>query len=389
MSVAEASERWGVSPRQVQRLLAGKRIPGARKYGRSWMVPADAEKPLDPRRENTPPSRSLSADLVDLIAATTLPMPEDDPYDILHAVKEERLRLQYQGELAYLRGDFSETLGCYHRTEGDTAARLRASMMAVAAAISLGDYRTYTQIERYLKGWVKAEPGSDMAFIAELALASVAVSVTAPHMVPDWLKDGDFSARPVLAAPYTFYLRAKYFQCIGRYDAMLAVAQTALALSPSKQGMTFPDIYLRVICAIACHHLERDDEARRWLLRAMHLCLPQGFISPFAEVVTQLGGLVEWCLEREFPEHYDAVIGQWKRTVKNWITFHNQFTKDNITLILSLREYHIAIQVARHVPYAKIAEQHCISVGRLKNIVLEIYEKLYISSRDELARYVI
>jgi len=30
-----------------------------------------------------------------------------------------------------------------------------------------------------------------------------------------------------------------------------------------------------------------------------------------------------------------------------------------------------------------------ISVGRLKNIMLEIYEKLFISSRDELAQYVL
>jgi len=60
-----------------------------------------------------------------------------------------------------------------------------------------------------------------------------------------------------------------------------------------------------------------------------------------------------------------------------------------ITLILSLREAHLAQMVARRVPYAKIARQHNISVGRLKNIMLEIYEKLHISSRDELAQYVL
>ena len=169
---------------------------------------------------------------------------------------------------------------------------------------------------------------------------------------------------------------------------MLAVAQTALTLSTSEQGITFFNIYLQVTCAIACHQFERDDAARRWLLEAMRMYLPHGFITPFAEIVTQMGGLVEQCLEHEFPDHYNAVIDQWERTVKNWITFHNEFTKDNITLILSLREYHIAILVARRVPYAQIAKRHCISVGRLKNIILEIYGKLYISSRDELAKYV-
>jgi DNA-binding CsgD family transcriptional regulator len=41
------------------------------------------------------------------------------------------------------------------------------------------------------------------------------------------------------------------------------------------------------------------------------------------------------------------------------------------------------------VPYKEIAKRFNISVGRLKNIMLEIYEKLYISGRDELAQYVL
>lgn len=388
ITVLEAAERWGVSVRQVQRLLADNRIPGVKKYGRSWMIPADAEKPLDLRKEKCLPQKSLSADLAAVIAATTVPMPDHRPDAILDTLKEERLRLQYEGELAYLRGDFKRTMYCFHKTEGDDAARLRASLMAVAAAISLGDYRRYMEIDAYLRAFMKDGKDGDLSAMAELALASVAVSVTAPNMVPDWLKEGDFGTRPVLTKPYTLYLHAKYFLCTGRYEAMLAVAQTALTLSSPEKGITFPDIYLQVTCAIACHNLEREDAARRWLLSAMRICLPHGFITPFAEVVTLLGGLVEQCLEQEFPDYYNAVIGQWERTVKNWITFHNQFTKDHITLILSLREYHIATLVARRVPYAKIAKQYCISVGRLKNIMLEIYGKLYISGRDELAKYI-
>jgi DNA-binding CsgD family transcriptional regulator len=118
----------------------------------------------------------------------------------------------------------------------------------------------------------------------------------------------------------------------------------------------------------------------------MALTLSHGFITPFAEVVTAFGGLIERCLERVFPVYYGAVLGQWRRTWKNWILFHNQFTKDNITLMLTLREYHIAVLAARRVPYAKIAEQYHISVGRVKNIMLEIYEKLLISGRDELSK---
>jgi DNA-binding CsgD family transcriptional regulator len=350
------------------------------------MIPADAEKPDDPRREKKGPDTTLSSDLNDVIAATTLPMPSHDPDAVLDTITEERLRLQYEAELSYLRGDFQRTIRCYQRTAGDNAARLRSCPIAIAAAISLGDYRTYAEIDAYLRE--KADKGGGAAAFAELALTTAAISVIAPNMVPEWLKAGDFSALQPQARPNALYLRAKYFHCVGQPEAMLAVAQTVLTLSAPERGITTTDIYLRVTCAVACRALGREDEAKRWLLETMGLALPHGFITPFAELVTALGGLMEQCLEQAYPQYHDAVLRQWGRTWKNWISFHNQFTKDNITLMLSLREYHMALLVARRVPYAKIANEYHISVGRLKNIMLEVYEKLLISGRDELSKYI-
>ncbi|MCQ6563868.1 helix-turn-helix domain-containing protein [Paenibacillus mendelii] len=49
MSVKEASERWGISERRVQKLCEEDRIPGVVRFGRSWAMPKDAEKPFDGR----------------------------------------------------------------------------------------------------------------------------------------------------------------------------------------------------------------------------------------------------------------------------------------------------------------------------------------------------
>jgi len=210
ISAAEASERWGVSLRQVQQLLAAKRIPYAKKFGRSWMIPSDAVKPADLRREKKLSEQSLSFQLAHMIEATSISMPTHDPDAIFNIVKEEKPRLQYEADLAYLRGDFAYTMRCYNKTEGNEAARLRASLAAVAAAISLGDYPAYLKIEAYLKSYVDTSSGSDVSASAELVLASVAVSVAAPKMVPEWLAEGDFSALPPQTNPsYMLYLRAK------------------------------------------------------------------------------------------------------------------------------------------------------------------------------------
>ena len=49
MTAQEAAEKWNVSLRWVQRLCKGKRIDGAMNINRVWLIPKDAEKPLDGR----------------------------------------------------------------------------------------------------------------------------------------------------------------------------------------------------------------------------------------------------------------------------------------------------------------------------------------------------
>lgn len=44
MTLKEASEKWGVTPRQINYLCAGGRIPGAVKKATIWLIPKDAEK---------------------------------------------------------------------------------------------------------------------------------------------------------------------------------------------------------------------------------------------------------------------------------------------------------------------------------------------------------
>ena len=53
VSIREASYRWGVSERRVNQSCAEGRSPGVSRVGRPRALPADAEKPSDPRIKNT------------------------------------------------------------------------------------------------------------------------------------------------------------------------------------------------------------------------------------------------------------------------------------------------------------------------------------------------
>ena len=49
MTLKEAGEKWGVTPRRVNYYCAGGRIHGAVKMATIWLIPKDAEKPVDMR----------------------------------------------------------------------------------------------------------------------------------------------------------------------------------------------------------------------------------------------------------------------------------------------------------------------------------------------------
>nr|WP_288974547.1 DNA-binding protein [uncultured Shuttleworthia sp.] len=48
---AEMSKVWKISSRRISFLCSQGRVPGAEKKGKTWLMPKDAEKPIDPRKK--------------------------------------------------------------------------------------------------------------------------------------------------------------------------------------------------------------------------------------------------------------------------------------------------------------------------------------------------
>ena len=51
LSSAEMAKKWNVSQRRVAVFCKEGRVKGAVLIGRMWMIPKDAEKPVDARRK--------------------------------------------------------------------------------------------------------------------------------------------------------------------------------------------------------------------------------------------------------------------------------------------------------------------------------------------------
>lgn len=54
ISVKEASGRWNITERWVQKLCEEERIEGVMRFGRLWMIPKDAVRPDDLRKHKQP-----------------------------------------------------------------------------------------------------------------------------------------------------------------------------------------------------------------------------------------------------------------------------------------------------------------------------------------------
>ena len=54
LTTVEMSEKWNITPRRIGVLCSQNRIDGVIKKGKTWLIPADANKPMDARiKKNT------------------------------------------------------------------------------------------------------------------------------------------------------------------------------------------------------------------------------------------------------------------------------------------------------------------------------------------------
>ncbi len=47
----EASQKWGISERRIQKLCEEGRIDGVVRFSKVWAIPQDAQKPADARKK--------------------------------------------------------------------------------------------------------------------------------------------------------------------------------------------------------------------------------------------------------------------------------------------------------------------------------------------------
>ena len=112
LKIDEAAEKWGLGIRRVQILCAEGKIEGVVRFGRSWMIPKYAAKPIDGRtkagrihvNENMPlPRKTPFLYMTDLysIPGTADLVGESLAYN-------HEAQVLFEAEVAYSRGEIDK-----------------------------------------------------------------------------------------------------------------------------------------------------------------------------------------------------------------------------------------------------------------------------------------
>lgn len=384
LSTQEIAEKWGVSIRYVQRLLHDGRVKGAKKYGVTWLIPTNTEKPKDPRMIRQTPVESNG--MYHPIAAIDL--PRNNPDAVIKTLPQD-IRKFVAADLSYRRGDPIPAQKVWQSIQRNDCSLPFAASLAIAAAISDGNYESYNEIQNYLDDCIaKTENQMDRSLLS-LPQVLTAVSMSSPDMTPDWLKKGDYSQFPNEIAPFLLYLRTLHLRNINDKRGMLCTAEASLLLCEKTDTFTWLDLYNLVLCASACFNLGEEERAEAYLNRAMDLGLPFGMISPFADMLGSFAGLMERTLQKKYPQYRDPIFSLWNRFFKNWMVFHNRFDSANIATILTAQEYQLARFISHGASYATAAKEMHLSIGRVKNIMSSVYTKLLIRKKSQLPEFFI
>ncbi len=386
ISVNEAAKKWGITIRRSQQLCSGNRIPGVTKMGRSWMIPANTPKPDDPRRARHTGDVFLPyAPLVSNVAF--LPRDAENAAGFL---PDDEQRAQFACELAYLRGNFEEAKKCFSFGTINSPTRICALIIASAAAVCDDDYDIFSQtVNEFNAINHRFKSNGSTVGLTELGRSVVNIGMFDAHNIPEWLIAGDFSELPPASRPLALYLYAKHLHCIGRFERMLGLTQSARALR-NTEVYSVTDIYSEIMHAMACVDTGDIKRAKESVRHAMDIAMPGGFITPIAEHVGMLGGVVEECLKDEKYAPWRArITDQFKTTYTAWRNIHKMAVRDNVSLVLSLDEYRAASFSRCGLSVARIADRMGIQSAAAAKLLRNAFAKLGITEKSELKRYII
>jgi len=402
ITVKQAAEKWGLTPRRVQMMCKEGLIVGAQRWERTWMIPATAMPPSKGARRSDEP---------------TLPMPRRSPFlDMtslynraggadevaLSLVDNPEAQALFESLIAYRRAEIDKVYDnarYFLRNHSGFYAVLGAGMLLALCAIWRGDLELWGEAKRHIcEAPYRNEQEREMI---TLALAIVDSSVYDNKDFPGWFIRGCFDTLPPdsHAAARVFYIKYLYMSAfavasreqqmegmhgLGPMSLIPYVIEPMISQSVVERTV-IPEIYLRLSCAVAYHNSGKDKDAILHIDRAISLALPDRLYGILVEYVRHFDGLLEERLALVSEEALAGVKELYKTYSIGWSTLSGKVRGRYIASNLTAREREIAKLAAFGMTSRQIAETLYITESTVKQTVVRIVQKTGVRDRSDFS----
>ena len=392
LSVKEAAAKWGVSERRVNQFCAEGRIKGARKLGGVWAIPAEADKPSDPRRKKAPAAPTAAP------ARSTVLMPlMNTPFEpgrctaCIRAMEAGPGREIAWAEYYYFSGQPEKAIRAAEPflTDEDLGLQLSACWIYAYANLSVGQIQrakfALSQVQKALTAGAEKTPQLRAAEAVVAAGAAVLLHLPVPKDLPP---TADFlPLLPPGPRAFALYIQAHYLYLQQEYGKSVGIVEATLAMGAEQYPISA--IYLHLVAVMDYMSLRQPERARGHLLSAWDLARPDDLIEGFGEHHGLLGGMLEAVLKQDFPEDFKRIIAITYRFSSGWRRVHNPETGHDVADNLTTTEFAAAMLPARGWTNQEIGDHMNISPNTVKRYISQVLKKLDIEHHQDLKQHML
>lgn len=400
ITVKQAAEKWGVTPRRVQELCKEGKIKGAQRWERTWMIPAHAVLPSTAKGDVPHMPMPKKSPFLDMTNIYNTAGDADGRAAMLENNPEAFALLEAQ--LAYRRGEIYKVYDharYFLSAHSGFYAILGGGMLLALCAIWRGDMELWVEAKRHIcSAPCESEVQRDMI---SLALAIVDSSVYDNKDYPEWFKRGNFEALPPDAHPaakvfYTKYLYMSAFGIASKqidFEGIQGLALMRLIpktiepmISQAVVDKTIlPEIFLRLSCAVAYYNSGDRAHAIVHMDKAIALALADRLYGVLVEYVRHFDGLLEERIALVDPSAVENIKKLYGVYSVGWSKLSGAVRNRNIAANLTVREREVAKLVTFGFTSKEIASMLYIAESTVKQTVLRVVQKTGVKDRSEFA----
>lgn len=265
---------------------------------------------------------------------------------------------------------------------------LCCNFLAMRMAVLNGDFDEMNRISLDSKELLYKEQEYTLLNTLDMCLGFIYSILGQPKLAPKWLIEGRIDEALVMF-PATPMLHTFYNQLL------LAQGEWTQLLARKEECENLYDIFNNILCSIWLHiqiasalkMINRKEEAKKELLLALDMAIPDMIIMPFAESQYYIIDLLK---ELQALGKYEKEIGEIIVLAEKFRDSRQKIGQEHfgeyVDHGLSDREIEIALLAARRKTNLEIAEELHLAEGTVRNQLSRIFDKLGIQEQGKNKR---